>query len=391
VLKFARVEVCTLTSATSCTKVADALIPGIVFARTRCDERLASPLAIYVNLIRARIVACLILAGFLAALGHAQAPPSSSPAASSRSSAAISTSSANAPSPTERVVIKVGGRQITQAEFESRVNDIEPPQGEEGPSDKDRRKLGDDYASVLMLSQQAVANHLDSSPEISRQLAVARMQVLSDAEFASLMRQADPTTEEIGKYYSAHLSDYDQVHIRRLFIWKRRDNTKDAPVLSSQAARTRADQIRQAYAAGTSEKKLSADLVKSGEGMLDPEPLAFPRGELSPQMEKVAFALKEGEWSEVQDTPASLLLIQLVRRDRQQLGEVSEAIEKELQGHKMEALLDDLKKKSGIWMDEQYFGTAVAPVPGAQRVSNPPSVLRKSAKKGESNNDEQQK
>jgi hypothetical protein len=58
----------------------------------------------------------------------------------------------------------------------------------------------------------------------------------------------------------------------------------------------------------------------------------------------------------------------------------------------MQALLDDLKKKAGIWMDEQYFGTAVAPVPGAQRRnSNPPSELRKSAKKGESNNDEQQK
>jgi hypothetical protein len=52
----------------------------------------------------------------------------------------------------------------------------------------------------------------------------------------------------------------------------------------------------------------------------------------------------------------------------------------------MEALLDDLKNKTGIWMDEQYFGTAVAPVPGAQRrTSDPPSELRKSAKKGDSN------
>jgi hypothetical protein len=50
--------------------------------------------------------------------------------------------------------------------------------------------------------------------------------------------------------------------------------------------------------------------------------------------------------------------------------------------------LDDLKKKAGIWMDEQYFGTAVAPVPGAQRrTSDPPSELQKSAKKGESNNE----
>jgi hypothetical protein len=293
------------------------------------------------------------------------------------------------------VILKVGNLQVTQGEFESRISDIEPQGGgdeENAPVAKDRRKLGDDYASVLMLSQQAVANHLDASPEVTRQLEIARMQVLSDAEFASLMHKAQPTFEEVSQYYSAHLSDYDEVQIRRLFIWKQRDNAKDAPVLSSQAVKTHADQIRKEYAAGTSVQKLADDLRKSGEGMLDLEPISFPRGELSRHMETVAFGLKEGEWGEVEDTRASLLLVQLVKRDRQQLGQVSSAIETQLQAQKMQALLDDLKKKAGIWMDEQYFGTAVAPVPGAQRRnSNPPSELRKSAKKGESNNDEQQK
>jgi parvulin-like peptidyl-prolyl isomerase len=284
--------------------------------------------------------------------------------------------------------------EVTEAEFESRIAAIEPQADpdKDSATGKDRRKLGDDYASVLMLSQQAVANHLDSSPEVSLQLAIARMQVLSDAEFANLMRQATPSSEEISQYYSAHLADYDEVQIRRLFIWKQRNNSKTAPVSSSQAARASADQIRKAYASGADVKKLSEDVRRSGDGMLDPEPLTFPRGELPPQLEKVAFTLKEGEWSEVEDTPARLLLIELVKRDRQQLGQVSERIEKHLQGEKMQALLDDLKKKAGIWMDQQYFGTAVAPVPGAkQRISVPPSELQESAKKGENNEDERQK
>jgi hypothetical protein len=50
----------------------------------------------------------------------------------------------------------------------------------------------------------------------------------------------------------------------------------------------------------------------------------------------------------------------------------------------MQAMLDDLKKKTGIWMDEEYFGTAVAPVPGAQRgSSNPPSTDQTSNRKEE--------
>ena len=344
------------------------------------------------KLIRARTVLYLVIpATILAASIHAQEVPGSNSANSSGNP-----SSMPAKSGTDRVILRVGNLQVTEAEFESRIRDFEGQGGDsdkQGASEKDRQRLGDDYASVLMLSQQAVANHLDSSPEISRQLAIARMQVLSDAEFASLMRQATPTSEEISQYYSAHLADNDEVHIRRLFIWKQRDNSKNEPVLTSQAARASADQIRKAYASGTDVNKLSEDLTKSGEGMLDPEPLTFSRGELSPQIEKVAFALKEGEWSEVEDTPARLLLIQLVKRDRQPLDRVSERIEKNLQGEKMQALLDDLKKKAGIWMDQQYFGTAVAPVPGAQRrTSVPPSELQESAKKrGSNNEDERQK
>jgi hypothetical protein len=346
-----------------------------------------------VDSFRTRIAPCLVLAVLLVALGRAQEPAGPSSATSSTNSTSKPTKKATPAA--DKVVLKVGDVQLTREEFESGLSDIEPQGGdaeEKGLPDKDRRKLGDDYASVLMLSQQAVASHLDSSPEVSHQLAVARMQVLSDAEFASLMRQADPTAEEIAKYYSTHLSDFDQVLVRRLFIWKRKDNSKDAPVLSVEAARARADRIRQEYTAGATEKKLAEDLRKSGDGMFDVEPLVFPLGELSPHMEKVAFSLKPGEWGEVEDTPAALLLIQLVKRERRQLGEVSSIIEKELQAQKMQALLGDLKKKAGIWMDEQYFGTAVAPVPDAQRrASNPPSELRKSAKKGENKSDEQQK
>ena len=74
-----------------------------------------------------------------------------------------------------------------------------------------------------MLSQQAAANHLESSPAgVAQQLAIARMQTLSDAEFAALMRQAQPAfLKKFSQDYSAHLSDYDEVRIA-VFIWKRR-------------------------------------------------------------------------------------------------------------------------------------------------------------------------
>lgn len=355
------------------------------------NEKVGRRSDIQVNLIRGQKTPYCLLVGLVAVVSYAQQPVSPSSATSSENSSVKQTSAGS-----DRVILKVGNLQVTEEEFESRIKAIEGSGGDpdkEETSAKSRRRLGDDYASVLMLSQQAVANNLESSPEVAQQLAIARIQTLSDAEFAALMRQAQPTLEEINRYYSAHLSDYDEVRIRRLFIWRRRGNSKDGTVLSTQAARAHADQIRKACASGTSEQQLSEDLRKAEEGMLDPAPLTFSRGELPPEMEKVAFALKPGEWSEVDDTPSRLLLIQLVSSDRKQLGQVSSRIEKSLQGEKMQALLDDLKKKAGIWMDEQYFGTA-APVTGAQRRNSEPqqSELQESALKGGSKNeDERQK
>src|SRR5450755_37480 len=343
------------------------------------------------ELIRARkvssVLASIVLSTvLLAAAGQAQDAPNPSTANSSPNSA--TPPARKTLSPADRVVLKVGDVKITQAEFESRIGDIEP-QGDpdkQGLNDKDRRRLGDDYASVLMLSRQAVASHLDSQPEISRQLAIARIQILSDAEFASLMRQAQPSQEEIKHYYDSHLSDYDEVQVRRLFIWKQRAD-KGSRGLKPEDARARADAILQASAAGHDTTSLTDAFEDSDAGLLDPAPLTFPRGELSPTLEKAAFAAKEGEWSQAQDSQDSIILLQLTKRDRQPLGEVSSLIQKQLQGQKMQAVLDDLKKSAGIWMDEQYFGIAAAPVPDAQRGSDPPSKLHDSTSTGGTNSE----
>jgi hypothetical protein len=333
-----------------------------------------------------RIALLVLLISVVAGVGQAQ--NSGSQNSSTTSTSSTSTPAKKAAPSADRIILKVGGVPVTQAEFESMIGDFEP-QGDAdkpGAEDKDRRTLGDDYASVLMLSQQAVANHLDASPEIRRQLTVARMQILSDAQFASLMRQTKPGAEEIRQYYSSHLESFDRVKIGRLFIWKAGAGSANTKGLAPEAARARADAILHAAKSGGDPEKLAEAFKGSEEGLLDAEPIPFTRGTLPAKLEKVAFALKPGEWAEGEDAPDKLILIHLVERDRRPLSEVSSLIEQRVQGQKMQVKLDEMKKKAGIWMDEKYFGTAVATVPREQRpVSNPPSKDSRSENKEEKN------
>ncbi|MBZ5599504.1 MAG: peptidyl-prolyl cis-trans isomerase [Acidobacteriia bacterium] len=329
----------------------------------------------------ARIALHLLLVCVVAGVGQAQ--DSHSQNSASTPAASTSTPAKKAAPAANHVVLKVGGVQVTRAEFESMIGDIEPKSDADKPEadEKDRRRLGDDYASVLMLSQQAVADHLDASPEIRRQLAVDRLQILSDAQFASLMRQSKPSAEEVREYYSSHLAEFDRVQVRRLFIWKTGAGAANMHGLAPEAARARADAILQASASGGDPEKLAESFQGSDEGLLDAEPIPFTRGALPANLEKVAFALQKGQWAEGEDTPDKLILLHLVERDRRPLAEVSSIIEQRVQGQKMQGKLDELKKKAGIWMDEDYFGKAVAGSREQRPDSNPPSKLQKSAEK----------
>jgi len=254
--------------------------------------------------------------------------------------------------------MKVGDLQITQAAFEQMIRHLEAQQG---PADLSRKQLGDNFASLFMLSRQAVTDHLDTSPEVVRQLAIDRTQILSNAEFAKLKGLAKPTAEQISEYYNAHLDDYDVVQLRRVFIFKKGPAHENG--VNPEDARTVAETIRQAYSSGID----PGTVVHDPENViLDPEPLTFQRGELPPAMEKAGFAMhKPGEWHDLADSPDALVLLQLISRSRRPLSEVSPQIEKKLQNEKLQEELEALKKKTGIWMDETYFASK-APVPASR-------------------------
>jgi hypothetical protein len=316
--------------------------------------------------IRVQTLRHLLLSCVLIAAAYAQQP--STPNSSTSSAASTAAPAKSALPPSERVVLKVGNVQVTQAEFESLISALEAQQG---PADLSRQAIGENYASLLMLAQQAVAHRLDSTPEVIRQLAIDRTQILSNAEFASLKAQAKPTAEEISAYYSAHLDDYDVVLVRRIFIWK-----KVGRGMSSADAHALADAIRQAYASGSDPRKLLHD---PSSVVLDAEPLSFRRGELPEKMAKPAFTIKEGEWVVLDDTADTLVLLQLVKRSRRDLKEMSPSIEKKLQGEKLQAQLDNLKKQSGVWLDQGYFAPA-PPMPGSStqpQTSGPTNPVHK--------------
>lgn len=302
------------------------------------------------------VLVCAVASSLGLTVASAQQGPSTT--ASKPSTVAGSAPSGSAAAG-QKVVIKVGDVQITEAQFnEMYAAFLKDNEG--GPVQK-AKNVAENYAGSLMLSQQALAENLQNDPEVKRQLELNRIQILSNAEYELLENKAKPNMQEIAAYYNAHLSEFDEVDIRRVFVYKQKPGTQEHGLPAAEA-QARADQIHKVLAAGGDAKSLIAGTKDA----VDTDPLTFRRGDLPAGLDK-AFDMKNGECSQIMDTPDVYSMFCVVRHEKLSLTQATPIIEKKLQAQKLREEMDALKKKSGVWMDEEYFaGSASAakgPVP----------------------------
>jgi parvulin-like peptidyl-prolyl isomerase len=305
------------------------------------------------------LILMILLAESLSLPAFAQQPPKSQPAKPQTSKATPSTQTA-AEGP-DAVVLKVGSEQATKAELDFLISNL-PQQGQQVITQQGRRPLCEQYALMLLLSQQALKDHLDSAPKVRRQIIFQHKQALAQAEYAKLSDQIQVTPEDVNQYYSAHIADYDQAKVREFLVRKKLEGAKEGTVgLPPKEAEERAESIRKAVAAGTELKKIIEQFGGTNDVMIDIEPRTVRRGQLLPPLDKAAFELKDGELTPPVDNPQAIAFLQVVGHNRQDVKEVTPDIEKALHQQKLDSLVGEIKDKAHVWMDEEYFKAPAAP------------------------------
>jgi len=282
------------------------------------------------------------------------------------------------------VVLKVGEKQFTKAEMDSLMGNL-PPQAQRSLATQGKKPLGEQFALIVMLSRQAETHHLDQTPEFAHKLAFQKQQLEAQSAFEEINQQAKVTPEEAQQYYTAHAADYDEITVRQIVVRIKAAASPASPGpattptsqgLSPEDAKARAAAIRKELAAGTDIKKVMEDFKAPGDVIIEPEPRKVRHGGMRPEMEKVAFALKDGEISEPMDVPQALVLFQVTGHSHADLKDVTPEIEKTLRQQKVDTALAEVKKNAAVWMDEQYFAAPpkpqTGPTMGAPVINFPP-------------------
>jgi parvulin-like peptidyl-prolyl isomerase len=284
------------------------------------------------------VLVVLALSGFVTGIARAQTPtpPAAAPGATGAPPAAASKPagpSLETPEAADKVVLKVGDQQFTKADIDAVIQSLNP-QAQRAIAAQGKKSLGDQFATVVMLAQQAHLHHLDQSPEFIHKLELQKQQLEAQAAYDEIHQHASVSPEEINKYYTEHSAQYDEILVRQFVIRKKAVDAKADPThptpasqgLAADEAKTRAEAIRKEVAAGTDIKKVIEDFKAPGEVTIEAEPRKVRRGGMRPEMEKVAFALKDGEVSEPVDIPQALIFFQVTGHSHVDLKDVTPEI-----------------------------------------------------------------
>jgi peptidyl-prolyl cis-trans isomerase SurA len=170
-----------------------------------------------------------------------------------------------------------------------------------------------------------------------------RAQVRTDIERAALINKeirnkVSVSPEEIERYYKEHLDEFptpERVRVRLIS----RLLPPGASAEQKAAVREEAERIREQAAAGKSFEAL-AKAQSQGPGADDGGDIGvIARGQMQPEFEQVAFALKPGGVSQVIETASGYHILKVEKREgeaHQPLAEVSDEIREKLYREHME-------------------------------------------------------
>ena len=286
------------------------------------------------------------------------------------------------------VVARVNGEDIKSADLESAVKELEGRAGGPVPADqRDRvyRGVLDDMISYKLLQQEAKTRKIAvPDAEVEAQVAQIRGQFQNQQEFEQALVAQKMTIEgirdearrgisvdklveaEIGSktavkpeavsdFYTKNLEKFQQgARVRASHILISVPQNADAA--TKQAAKAKADALLKDIKGG----KDFAALAKENSG--DPGSAQqggdlgyFEAGQMVPQFDKVAFALKPGEVSDVVETQFGYHIIKVVDKQNARIVPLAEAkpqIEQYLgqqnKQEQTEAFVSTLKAKAKI-------------------------------------------
>ncbi len=280
----------------------------------------------------------------------------------------------------DTVVLKIGERSITAAEFNRLIANFQPEIARAARSNP--RAVMQSYFLMQSLSKRAMDEKLDQTSPIKEQLEIQKMQFLA-TQFINRQSAAIQVNDEDKRqrYEEDKATKYDVAKIRGILI-----RFTDPKVANAQVDLADPDNpkvsdlkgVRLESEANNLAQKLvvqlrqGADFEKLAREYSDDKGTAAKGGDFgtlrhnqqTPEdVKKAVFALKEGEISDPVKQPIGFYILKLEKRSIEPYEEVQRLVENEIRQERFQHWMSDQQKQFEVEVESPDFFVEKTPQP----------------------------
>jgi peptidyl-prolyl cis-trans isomerase C len=288
------------------------------------------------------------------------APPSS--AAQAPRLAPGTTMSAPAPAATvaaDAVVLTIGDRKYTRAQFEEFVAAL-PDQLKAAVNGPQKRKFIEQYAELEALAQEARNRKLDQKPSVHTLVAIQTDQVLANQLYQDLAANVKVDDAAVKAYYDQHKSDFEEAKARHILIRFKGSGVPLRPGqqdLTEEQALAKAKEIREKIEKGGDFAALAkAESDDTGSGANGGELGSFGHGRMVKEFDEAIWTLPIGQVSEPVKTQFGYHIIQVESRTAKPFDQAKQQIESKLKPELTKKAVDEVKNHTQVTINDDYFG-----------------------------------
>ena len=259
------------------------------------------------------------------------------------------------------VIASYGGKKLTSGQILREMERLPTPSRAYLNAPERKRQFVDNMILNDLLYDEGKKAGYDTDPEVDRQVTDLRKRLVVQRVMRKYQTPPEISDEKAKAYYDENPNLYSSTQVRASHILVKDEDVAKQILAELKTNPEKFEEIAKAKSSDTASAQKGGDLGQFGQGRMVPE------------FERAAFALKEGELSDIVKTQYGYHIIKVTERkegERKPFDQVKEqikatlrnkALQDQTQGH-----MDELKQQANVKLDEEALVkiTPPAPTPG---------------------------
>lgn len=259
-----------------------------------------------------------------------------------------------------RVIASTKDWSITAQQFEQILGSL-PDQARDFYSQpENRRHFLDQLIQMWVMSAEARTKGTDKDGKLKAMTEFYGNNLVAREYMRQIQEGSKVTDETISTFYENNPADFTQVKLSHILILNSDNpnvrNEKIEGALPRDEAMKRIEEVKTKMRDGADfedlAKKYSQDPGSAAKG----GDLGYiQKGQLAGEVEKAAFALQAGAYSDIIESPFGFHILHVTETKVSQLDQVRDQIRQRLNSEQTKTEIDARVKAAGVKVDESFF------------------------------------